>query len=628
MFRRLKNDYANQTLHQKIRLSILVFALPPLLCLFGISLSLIYRNRISAVQESVYAEFQERFSDMDYNMRTIEMMSNTVWSDTTFIAEVGRAVVNEDFGEFDRYMFQNYTLSTLKVINSIGNVRGARIYLDYPGLKEYSSYLYSMDRAKGNLWYDDRENLTYSGAWYMDVADKTSYGTYADYFVDENMASFVIPIRIASNLAGVFEIVTPMNSLAGDLFRNMPEQDVFLADSQNRLLGMEPDEFGTVTAGDLAGLMGIASLQDYDTEGVQVYHGFWRHIPVILTVAKERRSGILLMQLTSMKNRYLEAICEAAVILALEILLLAILIRVIDRIVNHLLRDFEVFSGCIRKVGEGNMDVVIPRLEQVEINAVAVEYNRMLDRMKQLMEISIQREVMVKEAQLKSLEKQINSHFLYNVLDSIKMMAEVRGIYNVSDALLALGKMFRYNLQIDEHIIMLQEEISYLENYIKLCNIRYDYYISLNENVSEEMRKLKVPKVILQPIAENSIIYGLDEMAEDTAIYLKAYMEGECAYIEMTDMGRGMDEETLQSVRQGIVNGRGGEHSTNGIGLYNIHQRLRLMYGEPYGVEIYSKEGCYTKVVLKIRADRKEEPVTIAETDRRDDREKDTAGRG
>ena len=213
MFRRLKNDYANQTLHQKIRLSILVFALPPLLCLFGISLSLIYRNRISAVQESVYAEFQERFSDMDYNMRTIEMMSNTVWSDTTFIAEVGRAVVNEDFGEFDRYMFQNYTLSTLKVINSIGNVRGARIYLDYPGLKEYSSYLYSMDRAKGNLWYDDRENLTYSGAWYMDVADKTSYGTYADYFVDENMASFVIPIRIASNLAGVFEIVTPMNRM-------------------------------------------------------------------------------------------------------------------------------------------------------------------------------------------------------------------------------------------------------------------------------------------------------------------------------------------------------------------------------------------------------------------------------
>ena len=92
-----------------------------------------------------------------------------------------------------------------------------------------------------------------------------------------------------------------------------------------------------------------------------------------------------------------------------------------------MLHDFDIFSECMRKVENGNLDVEIPRLEQVEINAVAMEYNRMLGKVKQLMEINIHREVMVKEAQLRSLEKQINSHFLYNVLDSIKMMAEVKG---------------------------------------------------------------------------------------------------------------------------------------------------------------------------------------------------------
>ena len=210
---------------------------------------------------------------------------------------------------------------------------------------------------------------------------------------------------------------------------------------------------------------------------------------------------------------------------------------------------------------------------------------------------------MVKEAQLRSLEKQINSHFLYNVLDSIKMMAEVKGIYNVSDALLALARMFRYNLRIDSHSVTLQEEISYLESYLKLCNIRYDYYINLSENVEDPARNLKVPKVLLQPIAENSISYGLDELAEDTTIYLKAYIKDDCAFIEMTDMGKGMDEEKLEKVREVIRSGGGGNNSTNGIGLHNIHERIRLMYGEEYGVEIFSRENCYTKVVMTIHAE-------------------------
>ena len=73
---------------------------------------------------------------------------------------------------------------------------------------------------------------------------------------------------------------------------------------------------------------------------------------------------------------------------------------------------------------------------------------------------------------------------------------------------------------------------------MKLCNIRYDYYINLSENVEDPARNLKVPKVLLQPIAENSISYGLDELAEDTTIYLKAYIKDDCAFIEMTDMGK------------------------------------------------------------------------------------------
>lgn len=600
----LKHLYAKQTLHRKVRLSILAFSMVPLICLAGISLSLIYRNQVGNIRKAAYEDIQNKFNDMNYVMNTVELTAKTVWSDTSFMTEIGKNAIDNTLGAYNRYIFREHTLSTLRVITSINQVRYARIYLDYPGLREYSPYLYSMDRAEVNIWYDGRNALTYSGAWYMDVAEEQPYEIFSDYSVGSNMASFVLPLRITSDLKGILEIVLPVEAIVSGIFENRETQDTFLVDSMGRILGSEEREkLDCVTEAELTGIMKIESLEEYKAQGIQTYQGWRNHTPVLLSVVKDENSGIFLMQLTYISSQYLLMAEEIVVILFLEVLLLAFLIRAVNGIVNHLLRDFSVFTESIREVEEGNLDVRIPKLEQVEINAVAAEYNKMLIRVKQLMEISIHREVMVKEAQLKSLEKQIDSHFLYNVLDSIKMMAEVKGIYNVSDALLALGRMFRYNLQIDSHSVTLQEEISYLESYLKLCNIRYDYYIHLSENIEEAVRQLKVPKVILQPIAENSILHGLDELAEDTAIYLKAYVKDECACIEMTDMGKGMSESMLEKVRAGILNGSKEPHSEDGIGLHNIHERIQLMYGEQYGVEIYAKEGCYTKVVLKIRVE-------------------------
>lgn len=597
----LKHLYEKQTLHKKVSLSILAFSMIPLVCLASISLSFIYRNRVGNIRKQAYDELQNKFQDMNYMMDTVELTAQTVWSDTSFMTEIGKNAIDNTLGAYNRYIFREHTLSTLRVITGITQVKYTRIYLDYPNLREYSPYLYNMDRAKVNAWYESRDSLTYSGAWYMNVTEGSSQEVFPDLSVENNMASFVLPLRITSDLKGILEIVLPMDAIVPGIFENKEEKDTFLVDSEGEIRGVgERDELGCITETELAKLMGIESLTGYEEQGIQTYQGWWHHTPVILSVIKNEDSGILLMQLTYIRDQYLLMVEEIVIILFLEVLLLAILIRAVNRIVNHLLRDFSVFTECIREVEEGNLDVKIPELEQVEINDVAKEYNKMLTRVKQLMEISIHREVMVKEAQLKSLEKQIDSHFLYNVLDSIKMMAEVKGIYNVSDALLALGRMFRYNLQVDSHSVSLQEEISYLESYLKLCNIRYDYYIHLSENIEEAVRSLKVPKVILQPIAENSIVHGLDELAEDTAIYLKAYVKEECAFIEMTDMGKGMNERTLERVRAGIQGDLEEKDSKERIGLHNIHERIQLMYGEQYGVEIYAKEGCYTKVVLEI----------------------------
>ena len=600
MKNRKKQNEKKQTLHQQIRKAIFLFALVPLTLVAILSFYFLYQNRVGRTVQDTKEELQAQVEAMESEMSMIELMTRSIWADTTFTTEVGQAAINDKLGEYNKYLFQERTLSTLKIVTSISQVQAARLHLEYQGLREYGRYLYSMDKAKKSTWYSERNGIGYSGKWYWNSLDEQVRIGYSDYFSEKNMASYVIPVKISNDLTGIFEIVIPMRMLLSELYSNDKNSDVFMMDANGVIYGLGSNgKYAGITKNELEKIAKIESFFE-DDQDIYVCKCIWNGEPTLLTAERNPRTNVYVMKILSMKKQYQKMFIELFGLIVLESVIVLVLYLVISRIVGKLLRDFDVFSSCIKEVEKGNLNVRIPVLSQLEVNDMAIEYNKMLCKVTELMDTAIRREVMVKEAQIRSLEKQINSHFLYNVLDAIRMMAEVKGIYNVSDALLALARMFRYNLKVDSHYVLLQEEIAYLENYLKLCNIRYDYYITLSENITDEVRNLKVPKIILQPIAENSIVHGLDELAEDTTIYLKVYQKENVAYIEMTDMGKGMDEAELQNVRDVVTFGGGGEHSTNGIGLHNIHERIQLMYGSEYGVEVYSKEQCYTKVVLKI----------------------------
>lgn len=600
MKNRKKQNEKKQTLHQQIRKAIFLFALVPLTLVAILSFYFLYQNRVGRTVQDTKEKLQAQVEAMESEMSMIELMARSIWADTTFTTEVGQAAINDKLGEYNKYLFQERTLSTLKIVTSISQVQAARLHLEYQGLREYGRYLYSMDKAKKSTWYSERNGIGYSGKWYWNSLDEQVRIGYSDYFSEKNMASYVIPVKISNDLTGIFEIVIPMRMLLSELYSNNKNSDVFMMDANGVIYGLGSNgKYAGITKNELEKIAKIESFFE-DDQDIYVCKCIWNGEPTLLTAERNPRTNVYVMKILSMKKQYQKMFIELFGLIVLESVIVLVLYLVISRILGKLLRDFDVFSSCIKEVEKGNLNVRIPVLSQLEVNDMAIEYNKMLCKVTELMDTAVRREVMVKEAQIRSLEKQINSHFLYNVLDAIRMMAEVKGIYNVSDALLALARMFRYNLKVDSHYVLLQEEITYLENYLKLCNIRYDYYITLSENITDEVRNLKVPKIILQPIAENSIVHGLDELAEDTTIYLKVYQKENVAYIEMTDMGKGMDEAELQNVRGTVMFGGGGEHSTNGIGLHNIHERIQLMYGSEYGVEVYSKKQCYTKIVLKI----------------------------
>jgi two-component system sensor histidine kinase YesM len=281
--------------------------------------------------------------------------------------------------------------------------------------------------------------------------------------------------------------------------------------------------------------------------------------------------------------------------------IVVILLLLANRQVRHILRQFYEISEVVYRVQQGDMDIRIKNLSRDEFGILGKEINEMLNRIQMLMDETTRRELIVKDSQIKALQNQINAHFIYNVLESVKMMAEIDEKYEISDAVTSLGSMLRYSMHWKSQNVTIEEEIEYIRNYLALINLRFDYEIYLSLNIPKEMMYQSIPKMSLQPIIENAICHGIEELAENTSIYMKGIINQDVCYIKITDAGRGMSEEELERLRKRIhgeledICGVG-----NGIGLKNVQDRLQISFGKDYGVIVASKEACYTQVVVKI----------------------------
>jgi two-component system, sensor histidine kinase YesM len=259
----------------------------------------------------------------------------------------------------------------------------------------------------------------------------------------------------------------------------------------------------------------------------------------------------------------------------------------------------------MRKVEEGKFDIRVDTGGQDEMSEMAYHFNRMLNKLGDLISEVIKKQEAKKNAEIRALFAQINSHFIINILENIRMMAEVDCKFEIADAITSLGKLLRYGLKWTNEYSMLREELEYIKNYIDLENVRYDYLIKLEIIVPPELMDYKVLKVSLQPVVENAIHRGIEPLSRDGVITIHCHMEQEYTLIEITDNGTGMDEERLDEVRRsmeadGLAEVR--EKSGNGIGIRNVNERIKLVYGEKYGIVINSKKDAYTKVTLRLPA--------------------------
>lgn len=306
-----------------------------------------------------------------------------------------------------------------------------------------------------------------------------------------------------------------------------------------------------------------------------------------------------LRELTATRNKLIAAIVG----------LLVILSAVTYYSNAFILKRLIILRDSMKKVRQGDFAFDIPVRGGGEVGELAHHFRKMLKKINELIAEAVQKQAASKETELRSLKNQIDSHFLYNTLENIKMMAEIDGKYEISDALTSLGGLMRYNLRWTSEYVRLADELAHIANYVAIMNIRFERKVELVDSVPKRFHGQEVLKLSLQPIVENAVKHGFrDGGNRGLKIRLDCREDGDAIVIELTDNGFGMPPEAVEALQAKLESGMPAEpeaghdesSSPGGIGLLNVQRRIRLYYGPAYGLRVESEAGSYTRVIMRL----------------------------
>jgi len=272
---------------------------------------------------------------------------------------------------------------------------------------------------------------------------------------------------------------------------------------------------------------------------------------------------------------------------------------------NVITRPIKKLLNNILLVEKGHFEQVEDIRSRDEIGHLSTRFNRMAHELKRLVEQVQQEEIEKAAAEMRALQSQINPHFLYNTLGSVKWIASLQRADKIVQMTEALISMLRYASSGEGSTATVRDELDNLRNYMTIQQVRYYNRIWMVEVIDDKVLESRIPKLILQPIVENAIFHGFAEKEEDCVITVRIERVNGDLAIEVTDNGAGMDEETNRTVRETLA----GERTKGiGIGLHNVQRRIQLHYGHPYGMEFTSGLGIGTtfRIVLPDAPSRQE----------------------
>lgn len=592
--RGIKGWFQGLKLNNKFTIICLIFVMIPMIVLaawmfWNIEDNLI-DEKFNAMNYKMDIAYAQVIKNVDaINMSTQFFLSDQGLKDFLIAEKSGNAYTPEELIEF----YSSEVASLERMINNNTYLYQIRVYVDSDNMQEMMPIIYRKERMKKLSFYQD--NLSYG--WKYGYQDKL-FSSYGQLAKGREILSLLTSMEsYGQGEIGILEVSMYMDTMFPMVYGSNETEWGCFADSEGNFYFA--DGFDTKFNQKLMSDIVVDNQGDEDGVSIYFYETEGRHLVIGYQTIKEL-NGMLLYVIDidqDLKAIHVQRI-SAVLIGILVMILLAV---VVNRVVKGMLSQFYSILHSIREVQNGDLNVIIENCSTDEMGELGNQINKMLYSIKQLTSDNLNHELLVKNTEIRALQNQINAHFIYNVLESIKMMAEIKEDYDISDAITSLGKLLRYSMKWMSRNVTVAEELEYIRNYLKLINLRFDYEIYLSVNMPPIILRQAIPKMSLQPIVENAIYHGIEQMAEDTNIYIKGIVDGDDCIIEITDAGKGMSEKEVEDLYKkinGEMETSGG--SGNGIGLKNVQDRIKMNFGENYGIEIASKLGCYTKIMVRI----------------------------
>lgn len=295
------------------------------------------------------------------------------------------------------------------------------------------------------------------------------------------------------------------------------------------------------------------------------------------------------------------SVSDAILISAIAVLALAAaLTTLFSRILSH---PLEQMAQTMNRVDSEHLSIRAAVDGHDEVAQIARSFNELMDRLQAAIQSEYLLEIRHKEAMLRALQAQLNPHFLYNVLQSVSSMAEVREAPEIVTLARSLGSVLRYSIQCESLTASVREEVSHVEHYLLIQKIRFGERLHYKLNVPEYAMDYLLPRVFLQPMAENAVIHGLEARPEPGNLSILIWLEDELLHIEVSDDGCGIAPEELDRIYEQFRHTQIPSSET-GIGLINLKSRLELFYGDRASLHIETEIGVGTSIIITLPAER------------------------
>jgi two-component system sensor histidine kinase YesM len=542
--------------------------------------------------KNIELNFTQNYGEIQKKVEMCTMSTQVVIHSQNFWNNIIKFSTEDDTDTEDLiYFYKNDIAGLEKLVNSNPYLYQIRVYIDSDKIPEMMPIVYRKDRMKNLSWA--KVDFA-SGSWQYDFVDNI----FPSYILrpEPHLVSYVTKMsELDYAIDATIEVTTKMETLFPDLYQsNEKEWTCFVDEKGYYYYNTDYHSKWLKNIDEI-----YSNMRDLGTSYSEEKVIDNTHVIICYKPLNELKGHLI--KIVSIEDDINDIKTSRNIFWILFVLITIILMFLINKLVNIILKQFYKIINTIHIIQKGDLNIRVNDCENGEIGELGQQINKMLDRITGLMEDSIKRELLVKDSEIRALQNQINAHFIYNVLESIKMMAEIDEKYEISDAVTSLGKLLRYSMKWVSKNVTVEEEIDYIKHYLALMNLRFDYEIYLSLNIPERLYGQAIPKMTLQPIIENAIYHGIEGIAEDTNIYMKGIIYDTYCTIEITDSGKGMSEQEILLLQKKID----GEIqasccSGNGIGLKNVQDRIKISFGDNYGISIASKQGCYTKVIVKI----------------------------